>query len=236
MGNKMLVFDIWAPFGHYKVIYATTSALTYPIPFKTAIYGLIGNIIGLNKEDNSYLSSFIPGECKIGLQILNQVKTQRLNINLSLKPGPIGNSRKPTLVEHISRPAYRIYFIHSNVDIYSRLKSNLVNHTSVYTPCLGLAYLIANFQYVGEYEYENKGSGLVNISSIIPMTSFQKFGNNTDNEIIQIGQYAVEMNVNRDVTKREDILLERKGKAISAFVKQYQQINHNDKLTNIILF
>jgi len=236
MNKKTLVFDIWANYGHYKVIYATTSALTYPIPFKTAIYGLIGNIIGLKKEQNQYLNRFNPGACKIALQIMHPVKTQRIHINLSPAPGPIKDNRKPTLMEHVYNPRYRIYFTHNDEDIYERLKSQLMKHQSVYTPCMGLANLLANFCFVGEFEYQEKEQGKTQVQSIIPMQVFLRFGeDNANTEIIQLGMYAMEMNANRDVTKRDDILLERTGKAIHAEVKNYQSVDINDNVTHIIL-
>ena len=52
---KILVFDIWGEYAHFKKIYATTSALSYVVPPKTSIYGYIGAILGLEKEDNIYL-------------------------------------------------------------------------------------------------------------------------------------------------------------------------------------
>ena len=52
---KILVFDIWGDYAHFKKIYATTSALTYVIPTKPSIYGYIGSIVGREKFDNDYL-------------------------------------------------------------------------------------------------------------------------------------------------------------------------------------
>jgi len=45
--------------------------------------------------------------------------------------------------------------------------------------------------------------------------------------------YAVEMDVNRNVTERDDILLERKAKSIGAFLTQYYHLPDG---TNIALF
>ena len=76
--NKLLVFDIWGNYAHYKQIYATTSAISYPIPFKTAIYGYVSAILGFNKIENNYLKYFQDGNCKIGLQLLNEISTTRI--------------------------------------------------------------------------------------------------------------------------------------------------------------
>ncbi len=236
MVKKLLTFDISAPFGHFKVIYATTSALTYPIPSKTAIYGMVGSIIGLSKEDNSYLNSFKDGQCKIALQILKPLATQRLHINWSPTPGAI-KSRKPTLVEHMANPAYRIYFTHEDPKVYDTLKKHLMAHTTVFTLSMGLANLIANFHFIGESNYEEMQSEETDIHSIIPLSSFIGFGdlNEHENFITSMSQYAMEMTTGRDVTKRDEVLIDRKGMPIKANVKGYQRIYHGEVLTNIIL-
>lgn len=235
--DKVLAFDISARYGHFKVIYATTSALTYPIPSKTAIYGLVGSIIGLSNKDNDYLNSFKEGNCRIAIQVLNPVSTQRININWSASPGAI-KQRKPTLVEHLSNPAYRIYFYHNDEELYQKLKDHLKNHTSVYTPCMGLAYLLANFQFKGEYGIEQKSESETDIHSIIPMSVFNGFGNisNRENFITSMSQYTVEMTPKRYVTRREEVLFDRQGLPIRAKLKNYHQLKKPDKETNIILF
>ena len=52
-------------------------------------------------------------------------------------------------------------------------------------------------------------------------------------EIIEQSMYSIEMDLERNVTEREDIILERKTKSIYAFLKQYYQLPDG---TNISLF
>lgn len=235
--KKVLAFDISAQYGHFKVIYATTSALTYPLPSKTAIYGLVGNIIGLSNKGNEYLKSFEEGKCRIAIQVLNPISTQRININWSASPCAI-KQRKPTLVEHLSNPAYRVYFSHEDDSLYQSLKKHLENHTSVYTPCMGLAYLLANFEFRKEYRIEEKAGTEIDIHSIIPMSVFEGFGKEMerDNFITSMSQFAMEMTPQRDVTKREEVLFDRQGLPIRAKVKNYHQLNASERETNIIFF
>lgn len=70
--KKLLCFDIWADYAHFKKYYTTTSPLTFSIPPKTSIYGIIGAILGMGK--NEYLYYFQPGMCQIGIQIMKPIK------------------------------------------------------------------------------------------------------------------------------------------------------------------
>lgn len=221
---KILVFDIWGNYGHYKKIYATTSALTYPIPFKTAIYGLVGAIIGLDKYENAYLNVFQPGSCKIGIEVRREPTTQRIHTNLSPEPGPIRSNRKPTLLELLRRPKYRIFFSHKNDEIYQKLKTHLNEHTSVYTPCMGLANMIANFKFKGEYDYKKEDESEYLLNGVIPQKNVVELNpvvnRESQNEIVQIGMYALEMDTERNVTKRDSVLFDRKNSPIRAKVKE----------------
>ena len=52
MAEKYLVFDISASYGHFKKPYTTTSPLTYSIPTRTAVTGIIAAMLGLGKEEH----------------------------------------------------------------------------------------------------------------------------------------------------------------------------------------
>ena len=52
---KCLVFDIKGDYGHFKKYYTTSSPLTFSIP-RTTVSGMIGALIGLDKEE--YLKYF----------------------------------------------------------------------------------------------------------------------------------------------------------------------------------
>ncbi len=245
--DKVLVFDIWGNYAHFKKIYATTSALTFPIPFKTSIYGYVSSIIGgesFDKNENKYLNNFKESTCKIGIQVLKPIIMQRINTNLRPKFGRLSqnDNRKPTMVEYVYKPRYRIYFYHLDSDLYSKLKINLTNHKSFYTPVLGLAYLISNFEFKDECKITKvkKSNEFVLIDSIIPKSFFIDFDIDEtfecENEIVEINQYPIEMDTERNVTKRDDILFDRKAKPIKASVTKYYEINYNGESRNIILF
>lgn len=240
--NQVLVFDIWGRYAHYKKIYATTSAVSYCIPTKTSIYGYLGAILGLSKEQNTYLKYFAPGKCQIALQVLRPIVMQRINTNLRAGLGRMKatDNRKPTTVEYIYQPKYRLYVSHDDDSIFRQLEQHLLAHTSVYTPTLGLAYLLSNFEYIGKHPYSTHSTNTVSIESIIPRQAFLAFdfthSFDQQNEIIEQSQYALEMDAGRNVIKRDDILLDRKGQAIYAEVQAYQSVQMVDKLVNIILF
>lgn len=241
--EKVIGFDIWGRYAHYKKIFATTTALTYPIPVKTAVYGMVGAIIGLEKEDNHYLSHFKPGQCKIGIQILAPLSFQRINTNLRSVFGRMKDSdnRKPTLVEYVKDPRYRIYVAHRDAIIMDEIRMRLREKECIFTPTLGLANLLANFSMVGEWSI-NRQSNLdfVPIHSVIPRRALVKLKPDSafsaGNYIFEVSEYALEMDEKREVQDRDDIILDQKGLPIHAQVKEYIPISHEGKTQHIVLF
>lgn len=241
--DRVLVFDLWGAYAHYKKIFATTTALTYPIPVKTSIYGLIGAIIGLEKSENAYLRYFQPGSCKIGIQIMKPLAFQRININLRAVFGQMKptDNRKPTLMEFVYRPRYRIYITHTDSLLLDDLENCLKNKQAVFTPSLGLANLIANFEWVGHFPYNSNSTEKYEpISSVIPRRNLIKLNPELafqeGNRIIEVSQYALEMDERRNVLDRDDIILDQNGQTINARVSEFCQVTYNNHQYNVVLF
>jgi CRISPR-associated protein Cas5h len=241
---KMLIFDIWGRYAHYKKIYATTSALSYIIPSKTSLYGYIGAVLGLSKEGNEYLNYFPPSSCRLSIKLMRPIIMQRINTNLHPhNKGLIkaNQNRKPTTVEYVYRPMYRIFFTHEDKSIIKKLGKHLREHTSIYTPTLGLANLLSNFEYINESEVKEvflDEPASIDIQSVIPREAFEAFDLKPEvgNEIIEYSQFALEMNAKREVTARTDILIDRIGNPVQAFVNRYNTYEHEGKQHHIILF
>lgn len=231
---NLLVFDVGGPLAHFKKYYATTSALTYSIPPKTSLYGLVGAILGLSKAENAYLEHFQDKSCLMGLKLLREPKSQRLGINLRPNRDRFKVNPKPTMHEFVQEPRYRIFFHHRNEALQDRLEISLRNHTSVFTPSLGLANLLCNFEWVDKCEVERKTSSeAVWVDSVVPRSQFRSFGEMGDAEIVEQTMFAIEMDTGRRVTERDDILFDRRGNPINAIVDHFYT---TEKHGNVALF
>jgi len=248
--KEILIFDVWGDYAHFRRGYTTTSPLTFSIPPRTALCGLIGAILGLGKNNNEYLKHFKLEQAKIGLRLLNPVKKVRIAENLiHTKKGEgcegIGMNiiKKRTQIdfEFLKDPRYRIYFWHADNELYNKLKSNLIGHKTVYTPCLGLSENIANFKFVGEFDVIMKTSeaGFSQIHSVLPIEKvLEKNGIKFDlrKEYFSL-RLPVELNQERIVTKYSDVLFERNGSPIEVKMKErYLEVSYGDGRKEQIVF
>jgi len=233
--DSVLVFDVWGEYGHFRKYYTTTSPLTFAIPPRTALTGLIAGIIGLKKEE--YLKYFSKQNARIAVKIISPTKKVRFSENLidTKTADLMGRIKNRTQIrfEFLKDPKFRIYFHHTDATLYEKTREYLEQHKCVYTPCLGLSEHIANFKFVGEFgctEVKGKKVSAL-IDSVVPLPEaspvkidFKKPGEYFS-EIL-----PVEMDVDRTVLEYCTTLYERNGNPIQADVESVWKLENHEKI------
>jgi len=232
--SKILIFKLWGDYAHFKKFYTTTSPLTFEFPPPPTLFGIISAIIGLDKTE--YLNYFQkPDEFKLAVRIINPVNKVRWTENLIDTKQHFWRIKNRTQIrtEFLKDPAYMIYFRHNDPFIYDRLKEKLLNHHSVYSVCLGLSELLANFKYIAETGIESVLSDQeIELLTVLPEsylrdeTSISFEGNR---EIFKVN-YPILMQPGRIVNKREDILFERNGRPIACNLKRHWITETGEKI------
>ena len=229
MPERVIVFDVWGDYAHFRKNYSTSSPLTYSFPPRTALSGLIGAVVGLDKAE--YFRHFFKVDAKIGCKILAPVKKVRIGENLidtksAVKMHLIKN-RTQIRFELVKDPKYRIYLFHSDDQLYSKIKELLVSHKSVYTPCLGLSQLICNYKFIGEFGLKSSGEDVQDIDSVVPskclLSPEFEVGKEYFSEVM-----PNEMGEAREVTDYSEILFERNAKKIRAKAKDLWEVENDD--------
>ncbi|HEQ65361.1 MAG TPA: type I-B CRISPR-associated protein Cas5 [bacterium] len=139
MEDTLLAFKVWGDFAHFRKIYSTTSPLTYLMPPKTALAGLVAAIIGLEKD--TYHSIFTTEKSGFGVRIIGgQKKKIVVPINLidtktNMYLWDCSKDTKRTQIpfEFIKNPCYQIYLNVRDEDIHQQLKKMLKEGKTHYT-------------------------------------------------------------------------------------------------------
>lgn len=236
---KVLVFDIWSDYAHFRKFYTTSSPLTFSFPPSSTIAGVLGAIYGAGKD--KYLEVFSLDRCKIALKIVNPVKKVRMGINLintkggywTLFSNQYHEPRTQIRTELLKDPYFRIYFTHKDEKVFKRLTELLKEHKCIYTVSLGLSELLADFKYVGEYNSETRSDNeLVELQT--PVIESELIKNGLE---IEAGKkyfkekMPIKMNQERIVEKYDDVIFEPDGKTIKAKVKNYYRLANGENIT-----
>lgn len=204
MKHKVIVFDIWASFAYFRKSFTTTTAITFPFIPRSSLEGLIGAIMGFSSEEYPEKLK----NAKIGLGIVNEVRKIPFSMMHThvdfwsefqryLEKGSRAQSAKNrntnfharVKIELLHEPHFRIYFSDDTLSDY--LEQKLRNHQTVFTPYLGSSSMIANFEYLGSYDYaQENAKNPVLVSTIVP------FFDKMPRIVVEKGlYYAIEQNI-----------------------------------------
>jgi CRISPR-associated protein Cas5h len=230
--EKVLVFDVWSEYAHFRKFFTTTSPLTFSLPPRTALCGLMGAILGFPKD--TYLSKFLRKDANFAVRLMNPVKKVRFSENLidtdSVKTMNIIKQHTRIKFEFLKDAKFRIYFSHSDPDLYSNAREMISAHKCVYTPFLGISEHIANFSYIGEYPLKKiEKPTEVAIDSIIPKDQILQIQFESGKEYMT-ETLPNEMAEDRTVNDYKEFTFERNCKPISAGVNYFYELGNNDRI------
>lgn len=146
---QFMVEGNWA---HFKKPETNNNPLTHDLITKTALIGLIGAVLGVERRDMKSLFPEWSVNLLYGVQLLNPVKkvswgfTSRTAIN----PTDTGS---PKYFEFLKHPKFKITLALKNGEsqnCFNRFRNAIKNNEAVYTPVLGWHNCPANLLFVCE--------------------------------------------------------------------------------------
>ena len=142
---RLLVFDVAGSVAHYRRPDTAVTHATYPFPTRTALRGMLGAILGLPE--------WTTREAWTGVRCLHPVRTRAQELSMLGKGwlGGSGTFNRPTAIELVVEPAYRIYYAGPDTDA---LAERIRNQQSVYPTYLGSAFALTVPRFVGLEEAE----------------------------------------------------------------------------------
>lgn len=158
---NLLVFDLHGSLAHFRRPDTTATHASYPFITRTALRGLLAAVLGLDA---------LEGEAWTGIQLLSPIRTSVQELSMLgkgfLTSGPAMN--RPTAIELVVNPAYRIYYHGAWQD---ELASRIREGRSHYHTYLGCAYCLTKPVYVGEWnvpEVELDGDNVYVTRTVLP--------------------------------------------------------------------
>lgn len=182
---RTVIFDVRGTVAHFRRPDTTATQLTYPFITPTAAKGMVGAILGLEDFTTSD---------RVGIQLLHPVQTTTQQLSMLGKDaGPSFN--RPTTIELLVNPAYRIYY--TGNEFVNQLAEKLYQGQSVYPTYLGVAYALT-FPKMVDFEE--------NVSLV------------SENRIRTVTKTVVPVDMIKDLIVRDNQYLSR----ANGFLKKYK--------------
>ncbi len=230
---KTLVFDISGKYGMFKKPYSPLSPVSFPVPPPTAVYGLIGAMMGLSKDE--YLEKVQRDGFRLAIGLRSEVKRYRAGLNLLKSDGSI--TKFTTGLVHTQIPAefikditFRIWFHHPDSDFFDELVDRVSDDKYAYTPCLGNANCMAQVKFVSLAQAQRrKGEKSLGFSSIVPRTQIDDISFRSMSRMVRI-RLPFRMDTDRTITEYADVYLDEEGGAVQAIAPEYYDIEGENVL------
>lgn len=179
---RVCVFQIKGLYGHWRKWFTTTSPLTYSFPPRTSVIGLIGAILGIEREKIPKV--FPISSTHIGICPVRPIVKHRMPENWRQSPLTIRGAKvdKQALekfnegfqanLEIIRNPAYRIVFSHNNGDgsLMDDLVSRLKEKRWTFQPYLGIMGFLADVDLETEDEALEQSAERFELHSVLPLS------------------------------------------------------------------
>lgn len=159
---EILSFDIAGKFAHFRKFHGNNTALSYSLPPRTTIMGMLAAIVG--EEKGTYHEKFQSDHLRVGISMQGEIKKtfHRLNLlKIVSRDDFSGKSgRVQTPFEVVTRDdiragnvTYRIYLSAGDTTApYEQIKSYLISGKHVYSLSLGTANFTASISALQVYE------------------------------------------------------------------------------------
>lgn len=240
--KELLIFDIRGEYGHFRKYNTTTSPLTYSIPTRTAIAGILGAILGMEREirDGVYpegaepLQEFFSKErSDMAVQIMRPVKKENIGFNLINTKTSFNDltraGRTQIKFELVKDVHYRIYLSMTDEQKLEELSKRIENKRHHFTPYLGLAQFTAQIDFVRRAT-ANEIAGSGDFTEIITAVNMSKLQGEPPVQFQREYFYSannmpIAMDRNREVLEYSEVLIEKNGNPLRVRVSDYYRID-----------
>lgn len=245
---RILNFRLRGKMAHFRRYYSNSSALSYTVPPRTTLIGLIAGLLGYERD--SYYDVFSPSSCHVAVGIRRPLKKQVQTLNLlmiknhnDLNASQSYHSQTPT---EILMPAdmpngyldYEVWFHHHNPDLVDRLADLLQVELGYLSKGVSLA--LGTAQHLGWIEQTITLEGHVlssvvdtEIHSIIPMSKIIKLqlaGHDLRLQLLK-EDLPIHFNADRTLSSKENFVINVTGTPVKVNVNSAVQMSDGRVIT-----
>ncbi len=238
MDEEILVFDVAGDWGHFKRPYTTTSPLTFDLPSPPTLMGLIGAILGLDRRGGKYLRELIKADCRFSVTLKASPRKLKTGLKfLHTKNTWRGVHKTPHALietELLCEPTFRVFCKIGKAELRTELKKRLVEHRPYYVPALGLAWCLADVEWVGSYPVKPiQTEEKIEVLGWLPQQAI-------DQPIVESGKryHMMTLPVKMEPSRRsryKDVVYEHSGKTICCSLRPGEtvwEIQHGGEIAS----
>jgi CRISPR-associated protein Cas5h len=158
---KGFQLEIDGNWGHFKKPETNNNPLTHDLITKTALIGMIGAVLGIERQEMKELFPILSNNLLYGVCLLNPVKKISWGFTSKTAINPTG-SGSPKYFEFLKDPAFLVSVALANehsaetCNIFNTFQTAIEKGTAIYTPILGWHNCPANLSFISSGDFTSK--------------------------------------------------------------------------------
>ncbi|GAB7386292.1 hypothetical protein BSNK01_01270 [Bacillaceae bacterium] len=187
---RIFAFRLLGKMAHFRCYYSNSTALTYSVPPRTTIAGILAGLLGIERD--AYYDLFSLDQCKIAVGNRAAIKKQVQKLNLLMiksvndyNGSQEHHSQTPTelvLPQNIraGHLDYHVWVWHRDADVSHRLLE-LFQTTDMGFASFGISLALGSAQHLGWLHFEGLLQGeeveeekTVTLSSVVPVRRLKR--------------------------------------------------------------
>lgn len=243
----VLAFHLRGKMAHFRKYYSNSSALSYWVPPRTTVIGIIAGLLGMERD--TYYERFSLQRCQVALALCRQVKKtmQKMNLLMIKSPNDLNGSAEyhsQTATEFIIPMDivqgfidYKIWFCHEDEKIQANLIQCLSSDNDCFYRSKGISVALGSAQNLGWIDIDGiyKGTVLHSETEKLHISSIAGVGNLTGLEpVFGSGcsylkeDLPLEFNGERILTAKDSFIINAAGTGIRGSARELVQLDNGD--------
>ncbi|MBD1373493.1 CRISPR-associated protein Cas5 [Hazenella sp. IB182357] len=240
-------FHLRGKMAHFRRYYSNSSALSYSVPPRTTLIGLIAGLLGYARD--SYYDVFTPNQCQIAVGIHHAQKKQMQTLSLlmikktsDLNGSQPYHSQTPTemIIPTQIRTGfldYEVWFHHEDDQLMDKLSQQL--HFSYGYASKGVSAALGTAQHIGWIENAEVIEGqkvretMGEIYSIIPVSNLMELPLAESEHPLQLQKedFPVHFHSDRTIAQKGNFIVNTAATPVKAKVKQAVRLTDQRLIT-----
>ena len=174
---KGFQLEIKGNWGHFKRPETNNNPLSHDLITKTALIGIIGAVLGIERQKMKSLFPQLSEDLLYGVQLLHPVKkiSWGFTSHTAINPTAAGT---PKYFEFLREPDFLVSIALKNdqsKDLYDCLVESIKNGNTIYTPVLGWHNCPAEIKFISVGEFSDEQLGEFETKGFVVAGSKPKF-------------------------------------------------------------
>lgn len=152
-----IVFELKGNWGHFRKPETNNNPLTHDLITKTALIGLVGAVLGIERGEMKGLFPQLSEDLVYGVCVKKSVKKESWAFTLRYVVDLLQKAPKP--MEFLKNPEYKIVLALRNqrsTDIFDKFSLSIQQNEAIFTPILGLHNCPAEISWISAGQFKSK--------------------------------------------------------------------------------